>query len=300
MSLRMMSRQLAAGVFGVALASGPVLAQTVKYFAWTEMSGECADDGWVADKMPYGDNACDKWHDVLVDAGWTSAGYLTNSGVNQDRFCDPDWSPSGLRSDCADGSKGVDEGTAQMICIHGESIDGHWAGLLYDRGSSNITCLANDDGTSFRVGDAHTDFLHFHSCHSMDESDVDGALTTFDDTADSGEHHLHLMTGFHGTGRTGRDYTKRTKKFAEQAFDASIADVWTDLMYDGWEWSGSEKGYTDVCPVGMAVGATSTEADGHISDDTYDDRGTDPSGVSTYSITTFRGCDPAGADPYGL
>ena len=245
--------------------------------------------------VPDWDDMTLAWYDELTGHGtYFGDGVWTNGSLSRKQLCDPD---SG-KSPCTDYDR-VDDADAAMIAVHGTDSSNHWAGalLVETDGSCSIHAAEGAASDALFVGDQDLEFLHLSSCQSMDDDNINYVKHMFED-ADSAStgRRLHQLDGFHGvmaisTSREG-DY----EDFADDGHYTSIADAWTDNLYD------SAVDYDDVegaqCPVALAIGSSAADAKGRLLIESYTITFPDPTSNNFFSYQFYDHCRPYGEDSF--
>ena len=254
-------------------------------------SGSCS-----ANDVAAWDDMTLAWYDA-IGAGpvFFKDGVWTNNSLSRKQFCDPD---TGL-SPCDDFNR-VDDADAAMIALHGSDHNNHWDGSLLVASGSDCK-LHGPEGAAtdaLFVGDYDLEFLHLSSCLSMDDDNINTAKRLFADVdSPVNGQRLHQADGFHGvmaisSGRDG-DY----EDFGDDAHYSSLADAWTDNMYD--EDITYNNGATgDQCPVALSVGASVADAMSRLIIENYSIIFSDPTSNSWIAYQFYAGCDPVAETPF--
>lgn len=144
-----------------------------------------------------------------------------------------------------------------------------------------------------RIGNDGLKFLHFSSCHSMD----DNQWSTWQKAYEG----AHQIDGFHGIAYLWHWQAPDYKSFAFDAFHMPIADAWIDNMYrahiDDWEPEPGEWIQVDQCPVAHVVGENAVKAWNRISVERYDYVLGDPDSTDFWGVVYPVPCYPEDEAP---
>lgn len=298
--VRKASRRLLACVAAATLAA-PAGAMEIKVFAIGDFvpsgSGGCGggDRGHWPDMV-------DAWYDRMAVHGHSKDGQYTDGNMTIRRFCDPDW-----LSGCQDHYY-VDEADASMIATHGSDSGDHWAGTMRYPWSGH--CALDGGGTSddLHVGDYDLEFIHFSSCYSADDDNLNpsgslGVREAMWDPDDSPVNHryAHLLTGNHGIMYIRGKYDDDYNDFAHDAHSVGMAYAWVTnsvhfgaegcAWYDPFNWFDTCQ---DICPVAVSQGQNQTRAWQGIQYERYNNVYPDPSDHGWWYWMGYPGCDPVG------
>ncbi|HWW61362.1 MAG TPA: DUF6345 domain-containing protein [Thermoanaerobaculia bacterium] len=254
-------------------------------------SGTCKGNDVAAwDDMALG------WYDqITAGPEYFKDGVWNNGNLSRRVLCDPD---SG-QTPCDDWKR-IDDADAAMIALHGTDVGKHWAGLTQVQSGSDCLIHAAEGASTdaLFVGDGDLEFLHLSSCFSMDDDNLNSTWRLFADVdSPSTGNRLHQADGFHGVmaisaGRTG-DYAD----FADDAHWISIADAWTDNLYDeDITYNNGKTG--DQCPVAYAVSNVFGDALTRLIFERYNFVFPDPAGNNYIAYQFYDGCDPVGETPF--
>lgn len=236
------------------------------------------------------------WYDEITSGPvFFKDGTWINNNLSRKIFCDPD---SGF-SPCED-YKHQDDADAAMIALHGTDSNHHWAGLTQVQTGSDCFIQAAEGASTDQmfVGDADLEFLHLSSCNSMDDDNLNWTRKMFADVdSPTTGARLHQADGFHGvmaisSGRAG-DY----EDFADDAHWVSIADAWTDNLYDT-DITYKNGAVGDQCPVAFTVSNSKADAKMRLFAERYNAIFNDPSGSGAFAYQYYDDCDPVGDDPF--
>ncbi len=277
--------------------AGPALGQSVPASANKEAvvrvvtrwdAGGCNQntvDAW--------DNMVKKWYDEITDTGntpwghagkaWVRDGFYHNGNIVDSDFTDDDLVDWGND----DGADRLDEPDAIMIALHGiDPNNDSWYGAVRVDEPGTGNCNATME--NMKLGNGDLEFLHFSSCESMNqESWLQWADVYYG---------LHQIDGWHGLMWISTSYNGRYRRFADDAFNISIAESWIDNHYDNaWEaWQEH-----DHCPVAHGVGTSQSSASARLGNEEYDWVYSDLSHGSIGYVMVFAivGCDPDSEGP---
>ncbi|MBI2571817.1 MAG: hypothetical protein HYV63_32810 [Candidatus Schekmanbacteria bacterium] len=264
---------------------------------WTDT--ECDSEDSDLDRSPW-DDMTQAWYDEITSSDhdiYFKDGSQVNGTFNQTLLCD---THSGY-SDCADTSK-LDDADAAIIATHGGDKDGHWRGRMRSNASGRTDCRVDapdpnsgSDEDLF-VGDSDLEFLHFSSCHSMDDDNIGNTYRYFYDSSTSSSR-LHQANGFHGVMWIYSWEADNYEEFADDAYSVAISSAWQDNQYDGsvYDWENWE--YVEQCPVSYAIGSTGDDCETRLLNEQYDWQYGDPE-VQYTCYSYFDGCDPTDDDPF--
>lgn len=253
--------------------------------------------------MPEWEALSRAWYEEITDVGSTSAGVCVQGHCDEaygkgpaqidgpianSDFADPDavglWGKD---------SAHLEKGAAVLVAWHGRRLvtsEGSvYAGAMRVDGSGapGLAAATRDDCTlrsdEMRIGDDGLDFLHFSSCHSMDDRLWSAWTESYDGA--------HQIDGFHGYVFVNDWQEPDYEGFAFDAFYMSIAEAWLDNMYRP-EVDGSGEDAVDQCPVAHAVGKDLPDAWNRISTERYDEVYEDPVGADSAVVFYIEGCDP--------
>ena len=235
------------------------------------------------------------WYDE-IGAGpvFFKNGVWTNNNLSRKQLCDPD-----AQSPCDDHNR-VDDADAAMIALHGTDVGNHWGGLLLVPVGSD--CLIHaPEGVStdaLFVGDVDLEYIHFSSCNSMDDDNLNFAWRMFADvdSASNGQR-LHQADGFHGVMAISSGRADDYEDFADDAHYTSLADAWTDNLYDE-DISYNSGAVGDQCPVALSAGASAADAMVRLMFENYGFFFGDPAGNNWIAYQFYEGCDPVGDFPF--
>lgn len=254
-------------------------------YAITRWDGDC--DG---DRRDQWDNMVSAWfHEIWNDqaipdghgdAAWEFAGQNINGDIIDSDFVDPDneaWGDDDHHADVVD---------ALMIGMHGgnDSNNHRWYGRVQVNEAGEGNCNAYQG--HIEMGDTDLEFLHLSSCFSMDREDW---WNEWNSSFDG----LHQVDGFHGIMWISSDYTRRYRRFADDAFWMSIADSWLDHLYDTHWFIGN----SDQCPVARVVGEDDEDSLLRMNTERYNNVLSDPPGLGesrAHRARYIRGCNPRG------
>ena len=235
------------------------------------------------------------WYNAIGDGPvFFKDGVWTNNNLSRKQFCDPD---TGFV--CED-DKRVDDADAAMIALHGSDHNNHWDGSLLVATGGDCT-LHGPEGAStdaLFVGDFDLEFLHLSSCLSLDDDNINTAKRLFADvdSASNGQR-LHQLDAFHGVMAISSGRDDDYEDFADDAHYVSLADAWTDNLYD--EDITYNNGSTgDQCPVAMSIGASGNDAMIRLLLENYANIFPDPTSNSWIAYQFYDGCDPVAEFPF--
>jgi hypothetical protein len=182
-----------------------------------------------------------------------------------------------------------------MIAVHGTDSSNHWAGalLVETEGSCSIHAAEGASTDALFVGDQDLEFLHLSSCQSLDDDNVNYAKHMFEDvdSASTGRR-LHQLDGFHGVMAISSSRDGDYEDFADDGHYTSMADAWTDNLYD------SAVDYENAdgaqCPVALVIGSSVADALGRMLLENYAFTFPDPASNSYISYQFYDHCLPYG------
>jgi hypothetical protein len=290
------TRLLAAVCLASAFVAAPVAQANhleAKLYVITNWpgSGSCsANDVSSWDDMTFA------WYNAIGDGPvFFKDGSWTNGNLSRQQFCDPD---SGF-SPCDD-DKRVDEADAAMIALHGSDHSKHWDGSLLVASGGDCK-LHGPEGAStdaLFVGDYDLEFLHISSCLSMDDDNINTAKRLFADVdSPSNGQRLHQADGFHGVMAISSGRADDYEDFADDAHYVSIADAWTDNMYDE-DITYNTGASGDQCPVALTIGSSPADALTRLFVERYSYILSDPASNSWIAYQFYDGCDPVAETPF--
>jgi uncharacterized protein DUF6345 len=248
-----------------------------------------------ANDVPDWDDMTLAWYDELkAHPYYFGDGVWTNGSLSRQQLCDPD---SGL-SPCTDYDR-VDDADAAMIAVHGTDVQNHWAGSLLVQTGSDCRIHAAEGAASdaLFVGDKDLEFLHLSSCYSLDDDNLNYVRHIFEDvdSASTGRR-LHQLDGFHGVMAISSSRDGDYEDFADDGHYTSIADAWTDNMYD------SDVSYEDAdgaqCPVALAIGSSGAEAQVRLLLENYATSFGDPASNNYIAYQFYDHCRPYAEDSF--
>jgi hypothetical protein len=248
-----------------------------------------------ANDVPDWDDMTLAWYNELKDhAYYFGDGVWTNGSLSRKQLCDPD---SG-KSPCTDYDR-VDDADAAMIALHGADSNNHWAGslLVETDGSCQIHAAEGASTDALFVGDKDLEFLHLSSCYSMNDDNINYAKHIFEDvdSASTGRR-LHQLDGFHGVMAISSSRDGDYEDFADDGHYTSLADAWTDNMYD------PDVSYSDgdgaQCPVALAIGSNEADAMIRLTLENYTSSFPDPTSNNYLSYQFYDHCRPYAEDSF--
>ncbi|MBF0364947.1 MAG: hypothetical protein HQK50_05210 [Oligoflexia bacterium] len=253
--------------------SSPVSnADQARSYAITKWDGDCSGS-----QRDWWDDMCMKWRNTMKNKGW-SVWWNNFNLVRVSKFVDPAISAWGVDN----GSSGIDQGNATMLCTHGGYDGNGWYGKMHTK--ENGECAVNLN--QMKLGTAtggKLRFLHLSSCNSIR---WDQKEKWFGPAAGK----VHVITGFHGLMYIGYYYVGEYGDLANEGFSRGVGKVWVDRMHHVDHWYNVWK---TVCPIALGFGDTETASAAALNErynSKYPDR-------SAYWMT-YRwksGCDPDGA-----
>ena len=277
----------------VCAAAAQAKSAEAKLYAITNWpsSGQCKGTD-----VPNWDNMTLAWYNEVTSGPvFFSDGVWINNSLSRKILCDPD---SGF-APCED-FKQVDDADVAMLAFHGADKGKHWAGLLQvpTGGDCFIHAPEGASTDAFFVGDADLEFLHFSSCHSMDDDNLNESWRMFADVdSPKNGHRLHQADGFHGVMAISSGRADDYEDFADDAHSVPIADAWLDNLYDeDITYNNGSNG--DQCPVALSVGGNLGEALTRLVLERYTFVFPDPSGNHFIAYLFYDRCDPVGDSPF--
>ena len=256
------------------------------------MSGDCAGN----DLFDWDDMALGWYNRIIAGPEFFGDGVWTNTSMSRKLFCDPD----SAVSPCND-TKRIDDADAAMVAFHGFDRNGHWGGLMQVESDDNKCSIQAPEGAAsdgLFVGDTDLEFLHFSSCNSMDDDNLNNTWRMFADvTSKTNGQRLHQANGFHGVmcvwgGRAGN-----YQNFAADGHWVSIADAWMDNLYDD-DIIYSDLSMGDQCPVSYAIGDDAGDAFMRLVFERYDNVFPDPASRKYVAYLYIENCSPLGDTPF--
>jgi hypothetical protein len=237
------------------------------------------------------------WYDrITAGPEFFGDGTWINNSMSRKIFCDPD-SPV---SPCND-TKRIDDADAAMVAFHGFDRNGHWGGLMQVESDDDKCSIQAPEGASsdgLFVGDTDLEFLHFSSCNSMDDDNLNNTWRIFADvTSKTNGQRLHQANGFHGVMAIAGGRAGNYQNFADDAHWSSIADAWMDNMYDD-DILYSDLTIGDQCPVSYVVGNDAGDAAMRLLFERYNFVFPDPASRKYSAYLYIEDCNPLGDGPF--
>jgi hypothetical protein len=277
MKMREHARKLGLAVLGTMILAAPqvALGQYAGSSAITTWSGGCSGG-----TRTWWDDMCMAWRKKMGDKGWV-LWWKNFHLVQGPRYVDPVERPWGIDN----GIQGMDWNDAGLICTHGGWSSGRWNGTLYDANPDGQCGMTSDNMRLGRTANGWLRFLHLSSCNSIR---YDQRTQWF-----SAAGGIHVITGFHGWMYIGSKYVEEYRDLANEGMSSrGVAKVWLDRMHHVDHWYNSWK---TVCPVAVAFGATTTEAQSKHNE-TYNAHLGHP--TPNWMHTRWKsGCDPDDGPP---
>jgi hypothetical protein len=242
--------------------------------AWyEEITKESSDFGAFSQGGPYG-------------GGYGKGGELTDIEVVNSHFADPatvsalDWGNDTAHLEKADAAMVGWHGDVPFLSDLSDWDYSSYVGTMQADESGSGDCELRMD--EMKLGNDGLKFLHFSSCHSMNDDQWS--------TWPSVYAGAHQIDGFHGLAHLNAWQQADYENFAFDAFYMSIADAWVDNMYRR-KVDDPDNG-VDQCPVAHTVGKTGPEAWERLGLERYNNVLDEPNGTDYWFVTFIVPCKP--------
>jgi hypothetical protein len=117
------------------------------------------------------------------------------------------------------------------------------------------------------------------------------------DSASTGRR-LHQLDGFHGVMAISSSREGDYEDFADDGHYTSIADAWTDNMYDSDVAYSADDVEGAQCPVALAIGASGPEATLRLLVENYTTAFADPASNNHLAYQFYDHCRPYAEDSF--